>query len=117
MQRPCLGSMARRLRAATQRPHLFVPLRGSRYTRTSGESHFRPFLAVSDRARGCSSVGRALESHSRGQGFESPQLHKTEMRDFSSDPDRQANIAFALIVLGIIFVGGLTIWLFYGAQF
>ena len=31
------------------------------------------------------------------------------MRDFSSDPDRQANIAFALIVLGIIFVGGLTI--------
>jgi hypothetical protein len=39
------------------------------------------------------------------------------MRDFSSDPDRQANIAFALIVLGIVFVGGLTIWLFYGAQF
>jgi len=39
------------------------------------------------------------------------------MRDFSSDPDRQANIAFGLIVLGIIFVGGLTIWLFYGAQF
>ena len=39
------------------------------------------------------------------------------MRDFSSDPERQANIAFALIVLGIIFVGGLTIWLFYGAQF
>jgi len=38
------------------------------------------------------------------------------MRDFG-DPDRQANIAFALIVLGIIFVGGLTIWLFYGAQF
>jgi hypothetical protein len=25
--------------------------------------------------RGCSSVGRALEWHSRGQGFESPQLH------------------------------------------
>jgi hypothetical protein len=39
------------------------------------------------------------------------------MSYFSSDPDRQANIAFALIVLGIIFVGGLTIWLFYGAQF
>jgi len=42
---------------------------------------------------------------------------RVAMRDFSSDPDRQANIAFALIVLGIIFVGGLTIWLFYGAQF
>lgn len=38
-------------------------------------------LLVSDQAacafaRGCSSVGRALESHSRGQGFDSPQLHK-----------------------------------------
>ncbi len=33
------------------------------------------------------------------------------------DPERQANIAFALIFLGIIFVGGLTIWLFYGASF
>ena len=45
------------------------------------------------------------------------QARGRRMRDFSSDPDRQANIAFALIVLGIIFVGGLTIWLFYGAQF
>ncbi len=34
----------------------------------------------------------------------------------SDDPDRQANIAFALVVLGIIAVGALTIWLFYGAQ-
>src|SRR5437867_4890746 len=25
--------------------------------------------------RGCSSVGRALQSHCRGQGFDSPQLH------------------------------------------
>ena len=25
---------------------------------------------------GCSSVGRALEWHSRGQGFDSPQLHQ-----------------------------------------
>ena len=33
------------------------------------------------------------------------------------DPERQANIAFMLIFLGIVFVGGLTIWLFYGAQF
>ena len=33
------------------------------------------------------------------------------------DPERQANIAFALIVLGIIAVGGLTIWLFYAAKF
>jgi len=41
---------------------------------------------------------------------------RTVLNSFS-DPDRQANIAFALIVLGIIFVGGLTIWLFYGAQF
>ena len=34
---------------------------------------------VADNARGCSSVGRALQSHCRGQGFDSPQLH-----DFSS---------------------------------
>ena len=33
------------------------------------------------------------------------------------DPERQANIAFLLIFLGIIAVGGLTIWLFYGASF
>jgi hypothetical protein len=26
--------------------------------------------------RGCSSDGRALQSHCRGQGFESPQLHQ-----------------------------------------
>jgi hypothetical protein len=35
----------------------------------------------------------------------------------SGDPERQANIAFALIFLGILFVGALTIWLFYGARF
>ena len=29
-----------------------------------------------------------------------------------NDPERQANIAFALIFLGIIAVGALTIWLF-----
>ncbi len=41
------------------------------------------------------------------------------MGPFSSggDPERAANIAFILIFLGIVFVGGLTIWLFYGAQF
>jgi len=41
------------------------------------------------------------------------------MRDFfsSDDPERQANIAFILIFLGILFVGALTIWLFYGASF
>ncbi len=33
------------------------------------------------------------------------------------DPERQANIAFALVILGIVAVGALTIWLFYGAQF
>ena len=34
-----------------------------------------------------------------------------------NDPERQANIAFALIFLGIIAVGALTIWLCYGASF
>jgi len=37
--------------------------------------------------------------------------------DRAMDPERQANIAFLLIFLGIIAVGGLTIWLFYGASF
>ena len=37
--------------------------------------------------------------------------------DPGRDPERQANIAFALIVLGIIAVGALTIWLFYVASF
>lgn len=32
----------------------------------------------------------------------------------SSDPDHQANIAFILIFIGIVAVGGLTIWIFYG---
>ena len=42
-----------------------------------------------------------------------------EMGPFSGggDPERQANIAFLLVFLGIVFVGGLTIWLFYGATF
>jgi hypothetical protein len=34
-----------------------------------------------------------------------------------NDPERQANIAFILIFLGIIAVGALTIWLFYGGSF
>lgn len=35
----------------------------------------------------------------------------------TGDPERQANLAFILIFVGIVFVGALTIWLFYGAQF
>ena len=37
------------------------------------------------KARGCSSDGRALQSHCRGQGFDSPQLHQPgalKMNDF-----------------------------------
>ncbi len=30
------------------------------------------------------------------------------------DPESQANLAFMLILLGIVAVGGVTIWLFYG---
>ncbi len=39
------------------------------------------------------------------------------MSRFTADPEQRANIAFALIFLGILFVGGLTIWLFYGGAF
>src|SRR5277367_5130238 len=37
--------------------------------------------------RGCSSDGRALQSHCRGQGFESPQLHQ-EVRARARQPPR-----------------------------
>ena len=45
--------------------------------------------------------------------------NRVRMGPFSAggDPERQANIAFLLVFLGIVFVGGLTIWLFYGASF
>ena len=33
-------------------------------------------------ARGCSSDGRALQSHCRGQGFDSPQLHQPPALEF-----------------------------------
>src|SRR5215204_6066690 len=32
-------------------------------------------------SRGCSSAGRALESHSRGLGFDPPQLHRKKPRN------------------------------------
>jgi cytochrome c-type biogenesis protein CcmF len=38
----------------------------------------------------------------------------TSVHAFATDPRRGI---FILIFLGIVFVGGLTIWLFYGAQF
>src|SRR5437773_4785744 len=41
-----------------------------------------------DFARGCSSAGRALESHSRGQGFESPQLHRSSFLEASRSSSR-----------------------------
>src|SRR5438270_10169949 len=37
-----------------------------------------PLLTTLKRPRGCSSVGRALPWHGRGQGFDSPQLHPIE---------------------------------------
>src|SRR3990172_8421532 len=37
--------------------------------------------------RGCSSVGRALAWHARGQGFKSPQLHET-LAPRNGDPAR-----------------------------
>jgi hypothetical protein len=39
------------------------------------------------------------------------------MSRFSNvDPERQADIAFALIVLAILGIGGLTFWFFYGVR-
>ena len=41
-----------------------------------------------DTRRGCSSDGRALQSHCRGQGFDSPQLHQPPMKRDGSFRDR-----------------------------
>ncbi len=46
-----------------------------------------PHAAYNQNRRGCSSAGRALQSHCRGQGFESPHLHPQKAR---------TNRAFAL---------------------
>jgi hypothetical protein len=42
------------------------------------------FLLLTKPLRGCSSVGRALEWHSRGEGFDSPQLHQKKMEGLGS---------------------------------
>ena len=53
------------------RPRYLAEGRKSKqYLRRSG-------VSGSDLVRGCSSVGRALQSHCRGQGFDSPQLHRS----------------------------------------
>ena len=65
----------------------------SRYIDCSGDENFifRKKIKYIDKAsimiiishivfRGYSSVGRALEWHSRGQGFESPYLHQSKPR-------------------------------------
>jgi len=39
------------------------------------------------------------------------------MRFGTDDPEQQANLAFIVILLSIAFVGGITIWLFYGGAF
>ena len=54
---------------------------------------------------------------SQGQRFEPPDLQRLMDRFSQNDPERAANIAFALIFLGIVAIGALTIWLFYGASF
>lgn len=41
---------------------------GATLPRSGLTGYFRP-------SRGCSSAGRALQSHCRGQGFDPPQLH------------------------------------------
>ena len=45
--------------------------------------------------RGCSSAGRALESHSRGQGFETPQLHSSRCSSWRKTHPSGCVFAFA----------------------
>jgi hypothetical protein len=70
---PCAGRLLEppvRGRARCRGPSFYVS--GSKYLSPSARScGKRP-----PPCRGCSSVGRALAWHARGQGFDSPQLHK-----------------------------------------
>ncbi len=73
---------------------------------------------MSNRSARCSSTPSCKGSRSRCTRCPIKLLDNPRVGLFSGDdPERQANIAFALIFLGILFVGALTIWLFYGAQF
>ena len=59
-----------------------------------------------------------VRSPSAPQGRQALQGRIRKVDRFTqNDPERQANIAFILIFLGIVAVGALTIWLFYGASF
>jgi hypothetical protein len=55
-------------------------------------------------------------NRTQGVGGSSPPSSTAMSRFTSDDPERSANIAFAVIVVGIIAVGALTIWFFYGAR-
>ena len=44
---------------------------------------------------GYSSVGRALPSHGRGQGFESPYLHHNALTKKMSEPEKPAAAGFS----------------------
>ena len=41
-----------------------------------------------------SSVGRASEWHSEGQGFDSPRVHKGEVREAEKSDGREAELKF-----------------------
>ncbi len=76
---PCAPENGREQRAFQGERRFVAELR-----RAAGAGAFRagciapcPSLSGAPReARGCSSDGRALQSHCRGQGFDSPQLHQ-----------------------------------------
>jgi hypothetical protein len=54
--------------------------------------------------RGCSSDGRALQSHCRGQGFDSPQLHQPSSNETNHlqnkvNPNRRTKRPFGIALV------------------
>ncbi len=60
-------------------PRTRIAKREAGWPRRSGPLRTVFFFAIIHNRWACSSVGRALGSHSRGQGFESPHVHQAKL--------------------------------------
>ncbi len=74
-----VGSFLKNFAALRENP--LAPARPGSYTKpTQNEAPLKTSRRVADLRWGHSSVGRALEWHSRGQGFDSPWLHQFSLQ-------------------------------------
>src|SRR5436190_24027019 len=66
----------------------------------------RRYWGAHREARGCSSDGRALQSHCRGQGFDSPQLHQPHAQLIRGISEHGAHECSEWPSAGILLLGG-----------